>query len=335
MLAGLAAAAGGLGLGQGHKKRRDANVRPVVVKVGVTVGHQDVLIHSASSGAAYPSAANTPHMLDATTLAYYDTSGTQHTTTLTTHVGDWTITTPNQVIDSMHITGSLIIQASGVIVRKTLIDSWSVFGVDVENTGGYSLTLEDSIVDGTAANGGTCIVNSNLTVRRCNVFGAENGFDVGVNATITDCYVHDLYNPGAPLDPHADCLQTNDGSVNINISHNTLLCRGSAATGGLDGTSCIISPQASTNPHDWLIDDNVMAGGAFSLYGPQNGAGTNIVISNNKFWTYYEATVGAFGPWTDCLDETISGNSKGAFAGGLTPNDLLLASAWSGTPLTT
>jgi hypothetical protein len=48
---GVAAALlGAVGIGVGHKKRRNANPRPTVVKAGVTMGHQDVRVHPVNEG---------------------------------------------------------------------------------------------------------------------------------------------------------------------------------------------------------------------------------------------------------------------------------------------
>jgi pectate lyase len=266
---------------------------------------------SGGGSSTYPDASNT---------------GVPAGTSLTLFNGDFTTSSNNQVINQLDIRGSLIVNHTGVTVTKCKISLWSIFGVQCE--GGPSMTMSDCTIDG-GVNPGTCIVNNNFTLRRCDIKGAENGLDVGSNVDVQDCFFHDLYNGGG--DPHADCIQINDGADNITIKHNTMLSYGAD---GSETTSCIISPQASTGVSNWLIDDNVMAGGAYALYGPQNGTGTSITISNNKFWRLlHPGSAGAFGDWSDCTDENISGNQYGTFTGGYNSTTKTISGTWSGTAL--
>lgn len=277
----------------------------------------------AGSGIAYPQRLVSSGFPDASN------TGVPAGTSLTLFNTDLFTSSNNQVIDSLDIRGSLVINHTGVTVTKCRISNWSIFGVECE-PGAHSMTMSDCTIDG-GVNPGTCVVNSNFTMLRCDVKGAENGWDVGSSVTIQDCFCHDLYNAGA--DPHADCIQLNDGASNVTIRHNTLLSKGAD---GSDTTSCIISPLASTGINNITIDNNVMAGGAFSLYGPQSGTGTAITITSNKFWDLYfpgSGRSGAFGSWTDATDEaTVSGNSFGSFTGYDATNKLILGT-WSGTPL--
>jgi hypothetical protein len=153
---------------------------------------------------------------------------------------------------------------------------------------------------------------------------------IGTNCDIQDCFIHDLYND---VVSHTDCIQTDDGVSFITLKHNTLLSLG---IDGTETTSAFICPQASTGPHDLLFDNNVLMGGAFSLYGPQNGAGTRVTITNNKFWRLiHPGSSGAFGDWTDCTDEAVvSGNQFGTFSGGYDSTNKLILGTWSGSPLT-
>lgn len=279
--------------------------------MAVRVGRARFLPAPTSSG--YPDSSNT---------------GVPAGTSLTVFNGDLTTSSNNQVIDSLDIRGSLIVVHTGVTVTKCKISQWTIFGVECDS--GSSMTMSDCTIDG-GVNPGTCVTNSGITLLRCDIKGAENGFDLGSNVDIRDCFIHDLYNS---VEAHADGAQINDGADNITIKHNTFLSRGAD---GSDTTSCIISPQASTGVQNWLIEDNVFAGGAYSLYGPQNGTGTNIVVRGNKFWKglYFTTTSAAFGNWTDCTDETISGNELGSFTGGYDATGKRILGTWSGTPLTT
>ena len=61
------------------------------------------------------------------------------------------------------------------------------------------------------------------------------------------------------------------------------------------------------------VDNNLMAGGSFSLYagGGTNMPSTNIVVTNNRFSTRYMSTGGTYGPaayWDTAPSNIWSGN---------------------------
>ena len=72
-----------------------------------------------------------------------------------------------------------------------------------EVAGGTRLLVEDSEVD-CKMTGGNGFGEAHITVRRVNVQGCENGFDINQNFTVEDSYIHDLYNGG---DAHTDGAQ--------------------------------------------------------------------------------------------------------------------------------
>lgn len=260
----------------------------------------------------YPAWTNRPRMLDASTLAWTDGGGVPQTRSLSVITGsEYDITTPGQVVEGKDIQCSVIFKAPGAILRQCRIQNWAFYGV-LADSGAYTVSspadwalIEDCLVDNPSSpSGGTCIANSAFTARRCTIQGGENGFDLYHDTVVEDCLVYNLYNLGGS---HADCIQTSSGGASSNhtIRRNRLYSRGVSND---DGTSCVICAVGSTSFTNITIDDNVMAGGSFSLYGPQSTTGTNVRITNNKFSTIFNPTVGAFGPWTDATDETISGN---------------------------
>lgn len=264
----------------------------------------------------WPSASNTPSV-SGSTLTYYPnfpTDSTPSTTTLTLSAGDLTTSSNGQIIQDKEITGSVIIQHNDVIIRRCWVHNWSIFGIDAEDaafTNGHPAIIEDCLVSApTSGTGSTAILNSNIIVRRCRVRDAENGFDLGHDVNIQDCFIYPLYNVGGA---HADGIQTQSGgpAANITIRHNTIFCRGTDGGPEVDGTSCIICAIGTTSFNNIFIDHNFFAGGAFSLYGPQSTTGTNVQITDNHFGTNFNSTVGAFGPWTDATDESVvTGNIK-------------------------
>jgi hypothetical protein len=240
---------------------------------------------------------------------------------LSAYTGPTTITTANTIIDSKNITSCIDVNAPGVIIRKSRISCKGapVGSFDGAYTG-TALQIQDSEVD-CQNTGGTAIGDTNYVAIRLNIHGCENGFDIDQLVTIQDSYIHDMYNSAAA---HTDGIQFAGGHYrivngqyvksgnnfvedpnarDINILHNTIYSRG---VDGSDGTSAIISNHGSDT--NVLIQDNLMAGGAYTLYCDQGATGNNYRVINNHFSTIFHSTVAAYGPSDNCSDETLSGN---------------------------
>jgi hypothetical protein len=221
-------------------------------------------------------------------------------TVLTNHVGDWTLNTANQIIDSMNITGCVTVNAPGVVIKRSHIHASCMTPVvshfgnngDPSPSGAAALTLQDSEIDCNTGPG-TALGDTNITALRLNIHGCENGGDLDGTIAISDSYVHDLW---ASASSHTDGFQMTNVAHAITFNHNNIQATGNT-------TSAIISPQASTGIHDISITNNLLNGGAFTLYCAQNGPGVNYKVLSNHFGRGY-----TFGPMTDCADETISGN---------------------------
>jgi hypothetical protein len=252
-----------------------------------------------------------------------DTTGVPSGTVLTPYTGPSTITTPdgpvstittpNTVIDGKTM-GCVVVQAPGVVIRNSKISCtgfYAILNTDEAYTG-TPLLLEDSEIDCQNTRH-TAISDTNFIARRLNVHGCENGFNLNQNVVIEDSYIHDLYNDEIA---HTDGIQFGighfvDGQIvpgvlNITIRHNTIYSMG---VDGSFGTSAIISNRTPNNDHNVLIENNLMAGGAYTLYCDQDGAtGVNYRVVNNHFSRRFSPKVGFWGPSADCADETQSGN---------------------------
>lgn len=222
-------------------------------------------------------------------------------TTLTSYTGPSNVTVANTVITGKTI-GCIQVSASGVVIRNSRISCGSFYAILAETNTGTPLLIEDSDIDCQNGNG-TGISSSNFTARRVDITGCENGLNVDRNVTIEDSYIHSLYNGGAA---HLDGIQFGPfiSANNITIRHNTIY--GMGADGSF-GTSAIIDHSFNANTNV-LIDHNLLAGGAFTLYCSIGFTGTNYVVSNNHFSTRFKSTVGFYGPSSDCGDQTQSGN---------------------------
>jgi hypothetical protein len=231
-------------------------------------------------------------------------------TVLTPYSGSSTIDRAGTVIEDK-ILGCVRVTAPGVVIRRSRLSCGGqvvVGSYDGDYTGA-PLLLEDVEID--CGDGpGTAVGDANVVVRRADISGCENGFDLNQAVTIADSYIHDLWNGG---DAHLDGIQLASahlvgsewvkGALDITIRHNTIY--GVGADGSL-GTSAIISnPVGDENI---LIENNLLAGGAVALYCDYEGTATNYRVIDNRFSRRFSSKVGAYGPSTGCSDETLSGN---------------------------
>ena len=229
--------------------------------------------------------------------------------TLTAYTGPSNITAPNTVIDGKTI-GCIDISAPGVTIRNSRISCPGGYAIYVGDSGPGTLLIEDSEVD-CKDQGGTAIGEAEVTARRLDISKCENGFDVNQNITIEDSYIHDLYQSASA---HPDGLQFAAGHwngssyvccvLNLTIRHNTIY--GTSEVDGAQGNAAIISGRGGDT--NILIENNLFAGGGYTLYCEQGARGTNYRVLNNHFSTRFSSKVGFYGPSTDCSDETQSGN---------------------------
>lgn len=197
-------------------------------------------------------------------------------TTLTPS-GAITVSVANTIIENKDISGGVTVNAPGVIIRKCRIRSSTMYVVRNNATTGIPLLVEDCEIDGLLGTGNSMgFGNSNLTVRRCNIKGTENGFNVSGNTTVEDSFIHDLYTGGGA---HTDGMQFNQGAANITVRHNTFQSKSGS-------TSCIImwdenNPQNS----NVLVENNLLlgTGSAYTIYTPRQGPLTNVRVRNNRF----------------------------------------------------
>jgi chitodextrinase len=219
-------------------------------------------------------------------------------TALTAYTGPSSITTPNTVIDGKRM-GCVSINTTGVVIRNSVIscDGSDYYSVDVGASG--SVTVEDSNIDCQSHNSNGA-GRMNITLRRVDISLCENGLSVAHDVTVEDSYIHDLYMGGGA---HADGMQFENAANNVTIRHNTIYGVGS---NGQLGTSALIMDLPGHS--NFLIDNNLFGGGAYTVYCVNPGKGTNWRITNNHFTTRFSSKGGAFGFSVYCSDETQSGN---------------------------
>lgn len=223
--------------------------------------------------------------------------------TLTAYTGPSTVPA-NTTIDGKDINKCLTIGGNGVTIKNSKIHGDCGYVIDSYQNTGTALTVQDSEVYCTG-NGGTGIGEENLNVLRTDIHGCENGFDVNTKLTLKDSYIHDLYQSDVA---HSDGAQFWAGAQDLLIDHNRIYAGGSYSGQIVNGTSSLIFPSGNGAVTNATISNNLFAGGAYSLYCVQSGHGTNFNVLNNRWSTVWASKGGVYGPWTDCDDETHSGN---------------------------
>lgn len=192
---------------------------------------------------------------------------------LTMVVGDFYARTPGQVIDLKHITGSLVVEAEGVVIKRSMIDD-SV--ISDTGSGPRSLTITDSTVGPARCGTPTWTPNgvgfARYTAIRVHVRGHEDGFRAsGPDVTIRDSYYKACV---ASHDAHADGIQDYPAAQRLVVDHNTFDM--ADLTGGY--TAPIFVYSDTTNAA--RITNNLAMGGVSSLYlKPKNGSW---VVSGNR-----------------------------------------------------
>lgn len=288
----------------------------------------------AAPSLGYPDASNSPY-LDSTGVLHYfpnfPTDGTEATQTLTPASGVIYSTADNQIIEGLNVDGGvIIIRHNNVTVRRCYFKAnttyWTAISTQTGNSAdtstNYAPIIEDCCFNGNDVPGSTGITGIGLTVRRCNIYRWDNGAQGEDKQTWEDNFFHDGLTFLA--EAHTDMIQFDFGDSwpvrDWTCRHNTLLSR---TVDNQGTTSCIITNQDPLSGHlaNILIDDNVFAGGAYAVYGPQRDMTTDFILRNNKFWTLYYPTVGAYGELANSVTLMhASGNSVGAFGGGLVSN---------------
>ncbi len=188
-------------------------------------------------------------------------------------------------------------QAANVTIRNSKITCTSFYGIaSYAGSDDGGLLVEDVEIDCDHHNS-TGISYQGLTARRVHIHGCENGLDILSDVSLSDSYIHDIYEG---LSGHGDGIQASDGS-NVTINHNTIY--GESTTSAININNHVGGP-TTTN---MTISNNLLAGGAYTLYCPIEPS-VNFTITGNHFSTIFYPTVGAFGHSSDCAGEIQSGN---------------------------
>jgi hypothetical protein len=230
-------------------------------------------------------------------------------------------TTSGAVIENLDVNGAIVVAPiyKDVTVRNNRV-------VTHGDTFAINFVCDYSTSPSTCADRGIVTRNTvrgaSRDVDRClagiemagNVIGDKITFnDVSWCATgiqlddglVTDNYVHDLgwksSEAAAGREDHINGLTMNGGS-NVTVRHNTFLNDRSQ-------TDAVSFFQDFTPVTDILVEDNLLAGGGYTIYGGAGGKGPtkNIVIRNNQISTRY-FPLGGYWNWIAYYTATDPGN---------------------------
>ena len=249
-------------------------------------------VPSGKGCAAAPSACGYP---DATT------TGVPHGVSLR-RSGSVTASKTGQVVQGLDITGEINVTASNVIIRNTRVTGSGDWVVIVRG-GANNLTIEDSELQTPA---GTpqdiaCVLNigdSHPQILRVNIHGCSAGVSSG-GGLVKDSYIHDMsQKPGLSHDVGV----ASNGSGGMSVVHNTIFNQ-------LDQTAAIAFYQDFGTQRNDLVENNLLAGGGYCVYGGtgSKGATADIRFVNNRFSRKYHSGCGAFGVVAD-FAESDPGN---------------------------
>lgn len=235
-------------------------------------------------------------VLDPVRCGFPGASNTGPTAPLTTINGNVTYSTAGQTIINTRINGCVEVRAANVTLRNVwVVGNGCFYAVRNFATG---LVIEDSYI---ACGGrGTGVTATGYTVRRSEITGCENGFNVGGQVTVEDSWVHALDDSG---DAHTDGAQFNQGAANITFRHNTIVVSAPGSTSAI-----IMWDEGGTQNSNVVISNNLLAGGTYTLYCPRQNS-SNVRVIGNRFGNYQYGyangcTPGHVAEWTNNRNDT-------------------------------
>jgi hypothetical protein len=124
-------------------------------------------------------------------------------------------------------------------------------------------------------------------LRRMDISGASTGVQME-EGILLDSYIHD---PRMRDGDHINGITSNGGSSPLIVRHNTIL-------NPFSQTDAISLFQDFGVQQNRFIEDNLLAGGGYAIYGGagEKGKTSNIRVRNNRFSTIYFPESGYWGP---------------------------------------
>jgi hypothetical protein len=205
------------------------------------------------------------------------------------------VSRPGAVLRDLYIPCTLSVTAPHVTVRdvRVVASGQNSIGVALENSD--DVTVEDSTIEGSNPGSGRLMdgikdVYGNVTGSRIlnnNILQASTGIQI-YQGLIQGNYIHHL---GMVPTDHVNGLTTNGDTRPLVIRHNTIF----DSYGQTDAIGLFQDFGVVANV---TIDDNLLAGGGYTIYGGQGSKGqpSHIVITKNRISTRFFRLGGRWGP---------------------------------------
>jgi hypothetical protein len=196
------------------------------------------------------------------------------------------------VIDGLDIRADISVEADNVTIKNSRVINAGEWGI-IQREGAEGLVVRDSEIRG---NGKDRLqhaifnLGGAVTILRNDMSLVSDALSTSVGL-IQDNYLHDpIYFDG----DHTDMIQSNSGppaGQQLVIRHNTVV-------NTLDQTAAVALFQDFGVQHDAVIENNLLAGGGYSLYGGAGTKGTsyNIKVIGNVFSREVHRSSGQYGP---------------------------------------
>jgi hypothetical protein len=207
-----------------------------------------------------------------------DTTTGVPTGTALTPSGPLTVNVAGTVLDSLDIDGCVKVTADNVVITRSRITCSGGAAV-VNQSGGSGLRIENSELRGGADRADAGVWSSGpYTLLNSEITNVRDGAFIASDTTIDGNWIHDLSQKSGD---HNDLLQM-VGGQHVVIRNNRL-------EHVRDQTAAIMIKSDLAPIDDVLIENNVLAGGSFSLYvmagnaafGGCCGAPTNVSVLGN------------------------------------------------------
>lgn len=221
-------------------------------------------------------------------------------TSLTAYTGPSTISTPGTVISGKIITAPLVITADNVSIRGCDIHAATPDQLVYVSGRGFSISDSNIHGDGnttatSADMAGLRLYGSNATMLRNNVWNVD-GHSVMMGET-TDNLIQDNYFHNHVLNPtdspHTNVLIVGErsGPARWTVRHNTM---DMWVPGHMSNViNLAVGPGNSEGP--MTFDNNLLAGGGFTIHGGGDTVQTGMVFTRNHFSTKYGPGDGEYG----------------------------------------
>jgi hypothetical protein len=205
--------------------------------------------------------------------------------------GSLTIDEDGKVVEGLDLRGSITVKASDVVIRDCKLTNDATA---IRFDQGTNLLVERVTLVGSSAKtlDGAIQASGDITVRRVQISGFGEGIDVyGAGGLIQDNLMINMANADGKLMDGIEAWE----AKHLVIRHNLIEMP--------DGNSVIKLPLDVPVPggDDVLIENNLLAGGGYTVYGGydppnQNPSYTHVRFIANRFSTKFGPKCGFYGP---------------------------------------